>query len=60
MNGTEKNLPSIVVNVPDDDSDEEAMKALVTPKTDKNDVSDKLKYLNKLAPDDTPSLSGHR
>ena len=59
MNGSE-NLPSIVVNVPDDDSDEEAMKALVTPKTDEDNNCEKLKCLNKLAPDDTPSLSGRR
>ena len=58
MNGAE-DLPSIVVNVPEEDSEDEVMKAFINGKTEEDGDIDKFKAVNKLAPDDA-SLSGRR
>ena len=53
-------LPTIVVDMLEDDSEDETMKALVTKNNDEDDFGKDFKSFNKLAPDDGASVSGHR
>ena len=46
--------------MPEDDVEDEVMKAFLKSNNDEGDACEKLKSLNKLAPDDATSLSGRR
>ena len=55
-------LPSIILNTPDDELEDEALIALMTNKTNKDDIigENNNSALNSLAPDDAVSVIGSR
>ena len=53
-------LPSIIVDTPEDDSDDETFRALMSNKSKKDENAGEGRSFNNLAPDDAVSNAGSR
>ena len=55
-----EDIPSIVVDTPHDDSDDETFRALMSNKSKNFENAEEIRSFNNLAPDDAASNAGSR